>query len=139
MILTAASTKACGPGTAKAVPWNYLRSRLSSSSLRLLSLWQSAVTRRVRSLVGSATTLLSGRPSISASSIPRSGDVLAGVIGALVATNYIEILNEGDRLSEVAASAAFIHNSAALLASRYAPISSTQIIKYIPEAIRKIM
>ena len=68
-----------------------------------------------------------------------SGDVLAGIVGALVATNYIEILNEGDRLSEVAASAAFIHNSAALLASRDAPISSTQIIKYIPEAIRKIM
>ena len=68
-----------------------------------------------------------------------SGDVLAGIVGALVATNYIEILNDRDRLSEVAASAAFIHNSAALLASRDAPISSTQIIKYIPEAIRKIM
>jgi len=68
-----------------------------------------------------------------------SGDVLAGIVGALVATNYIEILNGRDRLSEVAASAAFIHNSAALLASRDAPISSTQIITYIPEAIRKIM
>lgn len=68
-----------------------------------------------------------------------SGDVLAGIVGALVATNYIEILNGRDRLSEVAASAAFIHNSAALLASRDAPITSTQIITYIPEAIRKIM
>ena len=68
-----------------------------------------------------------------------SGDVLAGIVGALVATNYIEILNDRDRLSEVAASAVYIHNSAALLASRDAPISSTQIIKYIPEAIRKIM
>lgn len=68
-----------------------------------------------------------------------SGDVLAGIVGALVATNYIEILNDRDRLSEIAASAAYIHNSAALLASRDAPISSTQIIKYIPEAIRKIM
>ena len=68
-----------------------------------------------------------------------SGDVLAGIVGALIATNYIEILNDRDRLSEVAASAAFIHNSAALLASRDAPISSTQIIKYIPDAIRKIM
>ena len=68
-----------------------------------------------------------------------SGDVLAGIVGALVATNYIEILNDRDKLSEVAASAAYIHSSAALLASRDAPISSTQIIKYIPEAIRKIM
>ena len=68
-----------------------------------------------------------------------SGDVLAGVIGALVATNYIEILNDRDRLSEVAASAAFIHNSAALFASRDAPITSTQIIECIPDVIRKIM
>lgn len=68
-----------------------------------------------------------------------TGDVLAGIIGALAATNYIEILNDRKRLSEVAASAAYIHNSAALLASRDAPISATKIIEFIPEAIRKIL
>jgi hydroxyethylthiazole kinase-like uncharacterized protein yjeF len=68
-----------------------------------------------------------------------SGDVLAGIVGTLVATNYIEILNDRNRLSEVAASAAFIHNSAALLASRDAPITSTQVIGCIPDVIRKIM
>jgi len=41
-------------------------------------------------------------------------------------------------LSEVAASAAFIHNSAALLASRDAPISATEIIANISDVIRKI-
>lgn len=68
-----------------------------------------------------------------------SGDVLAGIVGALVTTNYIEILNDRKRLSEVAASAAFIHNSAAILASRDAPISAKLIIEYIPDAIRKII
>jgi hydroxyethylthiazole kinase-like uncharacterized protein yjeF len=68
-----------------------------------------------------------------------SGDVLAGIIGALVATNYIEILNDRDRLSEVAASAAFIHNAAALVASRDAPISATDIIKSIPDVMRKLI
>ena len=67
-----------------------------------------------------------------------SGDVLAGIVGALVATNYIEILNDRKRLSEVAASAAFIHNSSALLASRDAPISAPEIIRYIPDVIRKL-
>jgi NAD(P)H-hydrate repair Nnr-like enzyme with NAD(P)H-hydrate dehydratase domain len=67
-----------------------------------------------------------------------SGDVLAGIVGALVATNYIEILNDRNRLCEVAASAAFIHNSAALLASRDAPTSASRVIEMIPEAIRKI-
>jgi NAD(P)H-hydrate repair Nnr-like enzyme with NAD(P)H-hydrate dehydratase domain len=68
-----------------------------------------------------------------------SGDVLAGIVAALTATNYIEILNDRKRLSEVAASAAYIHNSAALLASRDAPISATRIIDFIPDAIRKIL
>ena len=68
-----------------------------------------------------------------------SGDVLAGIVGALVATNYIEILNDRKRLSEIAASAAFIHNSAALLASRDAPISAPEIIRCIPDVIRKLI
>ena len=68
-----------------------------------------------------------------------TGDVLAGMLGALVATNYIEILNEKDHLANLAASAAFIHNSAALLASRGSPITAAQVIDYIPAAIGKIL
>ena len=68
-----------------------------------------------------------------------SGDVLAGIIGALVATNYIEILNSSEQLADVAATGAYIHNQAALLASRGAPISASNIPPMINEAIRKII
>ena len=68
-----------------------------------------------------------------------SGDVLAGIIGAIVATNYIEILNDQNNLARVAATGAFIHNTAALLASKDSPISATSIIDFIPEALRKIL
>lgn len=68
-----------------------------------------------------------------------SGDVLAGIIGALIATNYIEILNDGKRLADVAATGAFIHNQAALIASGGGPISASSIIAGIPEAIAKIL
>jgi NAD(P)H-hydrate repair Nnr-like enzyme with NAD(P)H-hydrate dehydratase domain len=68
-----------------------------------------------------------------------SGDVLAGIIGALVATNYIEILNDENNLARVAATGVIIHNNAALLASMGSPISATSIIEFIPEAIRKIL
>ncbi len=68
-----------------------------------------------------------------------SGDVLAGIIGAIVATNYIEILNDQNNLARVAATGAFIHNSAALLASKDSPISATSIIDFLPEALRKIL
>ena len=68
-----------------------------------------------------------------------SGDVLAGIIGSLAATNEIEILNSANRFAEVAATGAFIHDRAARLASKGGPISATSIIEYIPEAIRKIL
>ena len=68
-----------------------------------------------------------------------SGDVLAGIVGALVATNYIEILNSPQRLAEVAATGAYIHNVAATLSSGGAPISASMITAHIPSAIRKIL
>ena len=68
-----------------------------------------------------------------------SGDVLAGIIGALVATNYIEILNDGKRLADVAATGAFIHNKAALLASSGGPIGASMIVEAIPQAVASIL
>ena len=53
----------------------------------------------------------------------RYGDVLSGIIGALVATNTIEILNDANQLARVAATGAFIHAQAAKIASRGGPIS----------------
>jgi NAD(P)H-hydrate repair Nnr-like enzyme with NAD(P)H-hydrate dehydratase domain len=68
-----------------------------------------------------------------------SGDVLAGIIGALVATNYIEILNDVKRLADVAATGAFIHNQGALLASRGGPVSASAIVDAIPQAVASIL
>ncbi|CAN2186825.1 COG0063 Predicted sugar kinase [Candidatus Nanopelagicaceae bacterium] len=68
-----------------------------------------------------------------------SGDVLAGIIGALVATNYIEILNDVKRLADVAATGAFIHNQAALLASRGGPVNAPMIVDAIPQAVASIL
>ena len=68
-----------------------------------------------------------------------SGDVLTGIIGALVATNYIDILNDPNHLSKVAASGAFIHNLAAVTISKDAPISATSIIEFIPVTLQKIL
>jgi hydroxyethylthiazole kinase-like uncharacterized protein yjeF len=96
-------------------------------------------------LKGSKTVVAQGEDLIELpSSTPwlataGTGDVLAGILGALVATNYIEILNDKDHLADLAASAAYLHNSAALLASRGSPITASQVIDYIPAAIGKIL
>ncbi len=68
-----------------------------------------------------------------------SGDVLAGIIGALIATNYIEILNDPKRLAEVAATGALIHNQAAFRASGGGPISATSLIEEIAPTVAKIL
>ncbi len=68
-----------------------------------------------------------------------SGDVLAGIIGALVATNYIEILNDPKHLADVAATGAFIHNEAAKISSNGGPISASSLIDAIPAAVVKIL
>ena len=68
-----------------------------------------------------------------------SGDVLAGIIGALMATNYVEILNEPSLLAEIAASGALIHATAADLASNGAPINASMLVDAITPALRAIL
>jgi len=68
-----------------------------------------------------------------------TGDVLAGILGALVATNFIEVLNDSNRLAAVAATAALIHANAAKSASRGGPISAESIIPEIAGAITQIL
>ena len=68
-----------------------------------------------------------------------SGDVLAGIIGALVATNTIEILNDANRLARVAATGAYIHAQAAKVASRGGPISAEMIVTEISGAVSQLL
>jgi len=68
-----------------------------------------------------------------------TGDVLAGIIGALVATNTVEILNDYNQLAYVAATGAFIHGRAAATASNGGPINAEAIIVAIPRVISQII
>ena len=68
-----------------------------------------------------------------------TGDVLSGIIGALVATNTVEILNDVNRLAEVAATGAFIHAQAAKIASRGGPISAEMLVTEISGAISQLL
>ena len=68
-----------------------------------------------------------------------SGDVLAGIMGALVATNAIEILNDYNHLAYVAATASFIHAQAAAKASNGGPINAEAIIEAIPNTIAQLL
>jgi hydroxyethylthiazole kinase-like uncharacterized protein yjeF len=68
-----------------------------------------------------------------------TGDVLAGIIGALVATNTIEILNDYNHLAYIAATGALIHARAAGQASDGGPINAEAIVEYIPRVISQLI
>ena len=68
-----------------------------------------------------------------------TGDVLAGILGALVATHLIEVLNDSNYLASLAATAALIHANAAKSASRGGPISAESIIPELRSVISQIL
>ncbi len=68
-----------------------------------------------------------------------TGDVLAGIIGALVATNSIEILNDINRLAQVAATGALIHALAAQTASHGGPITAGKINEFVASTISLLL
>jgi NAD(P)H-hydrate repair Nnr-like enzyme with NAD(P)H-hydrate dehydratase domain len=68
-----------------------------------------------------------------------TGDVLAGIIGALVATNTVEILNDYNHLAYVAATGALIHARSAEIASNGGPINAEAIIEFIPRVITQLI
>ena len=68
-----------------------------------------------------------------------TGDVLAGIIGALVATGAVEILNDYNHLAFIAATGAFIHARAADLASDGGPINAEAIVNVIPKTVANLL
>lgn len=69
-----------------------------------------------------------------------TGDVLAGIIGALMATNYIEILNDRHVLAKVAATGALIHSLTADSAvNSGGPINAPSLVAAIPSVVRSIL
>ncbi|MCP2031744.1 NAD(P)H-hydrate repair Nnr-like enzyme with NAD(P)H-hydrate dehydratase domain [Okibacterium sp. HSC-33S16] len=67
-----------------------------------------------------------------------SGDVLGGVLGALVATHADEVFEHGV-LARLAASASVLHGVAASLASRGGPLVALDIAEALPDAVRRLL
>ncbi len=99
------------------------------------------------------TVLLKGNSSVVASpddliELPAStpwlstagtGDVLAGIVGALMATNSGKIVRNEISLAAIAASAIFIHSRAAGIASASGPITASRVARNISLAISEIL
>jgi len=106
--------------------------QIASDTLKVTVLLKGAIT-----FVADSEQLIELPKATAWLATAGTGDVLAGIVAALIATNEIEILNDSSSLARIAASASFIHNVAAISASGDGPISATQLIKFIPKTIAK--
>lgn len=68
-----------------------------------------------------------------------TGDVLAGIIGALAATHSEALIDQPHFIADVAAAGAYVHAVAADLLSQGGPITAEGLIRAIPDAVRSIL
>ena len=80
---------------------------------------------------------VSGAPAWLATA--GSGDVLAGILGALLATNSARIQADADALAALAATAAFVHGAAAHRASGGGPIVALDVARAVPATIAALL
>lgn len=68
-----------------------------------------------------------------------SGDVLGGILGALLATHSARIDADADVVAALAATAALIHAQAAVLASAGGPITALDVAEAVPATIATLL
>ena len=68
-----------------------------------------------------------------------TGDVLSGILGALVATQSAQVVNDPSFLAELAATGSLIHSEAAALASQGGPLTAQQLTIAIPQIVAKLL
>lgn len=100
------------------------------------------LTKQTILLKGSVTTIADPRgavwqtpPATPALATAGSGDVLAGILGALVAANVASIESGDTELSQIALAGALLHARAGALAAQDGPVAALDIA----EAIRKVV
>jgi hydroxyethylthiazole kinase-like uncharacterized protein yjeF len=96
-------------------------------------------------LKGNVTVIASNENQIQLPASPTwlatagTGDVLAGILGALIATQVVEIEKNSSVLSAIAATGSLIHSRAAELASAGGPITAMDVTIAIPKVIAELL
>jgi NAD(P)H-hydrate repair Nnr-like enzyme with NAD(P)H-hydrate dehydratase domain len=80
---------------------------------------------------------VTGAPSWLATA--GTGDVLAGILGALVATHSAQISTSADALTPLAATAALLHAQAGRRASAGGPLLALDVAEAIPSVIARLL
>lgn len=68
-----------------------------------------------------------------------AGDVLSGILGALLASSARAIAKNANVMAELAATASLVHGRAAAIASGGGPITALAVANAVPAAVREIL
>lgn len=93
-------------------------------------------TTMIADPTGLRFTVRAGEPWLATAG---SGDVLGGVLGALLATHGEALQEEPSGLADLAAAAAWIHGEAGRIASGGGPIQALDVAEALPAAIRSLL
>lgn len=107
----------------------------AATALRVTVLLKGAVTH-VASPAGTLLTVSSAPGWLATAG---SGDVLGGILGALLATHSARIAADADALAALAATAAVIHKLAAARASDGGPIAALDVAEAVPATIAALL
>ena len=92
-----------------------------------------------RTLVATEETLLELPPATPWLASAGTGDVLAGIIGALIATQSDQISKDQATLASIVATGALVHSLAANQATERGPITASRLIEEIPSVVNSLI
>jgi NAD(P)H-hydrate repair Nnr-like enzyme with NAD(P)H-hydrate dehydratase domain len=98
---------------------------------------QTVVLKGATTVVATPDRCVSCEPGPADLATAGTGDVLAGIIGALLATNLEDLLTERLSLLEVVTAGVELHAAAARLAAEAGPIGALDVAEAVREIIRR--
>lgn len=99
---------------------------------------QTVLLKGHQSVISNGTDFWSCPPGPAALATAGTGDVLAGILGALLAANFAEIISGELTVIQVAAAAVQVHSRAAEIASTNGPITALDVANSIRLVIGEI-
>ena len=120
--------------------WVIWPPHVSLTSEKLIAFGVAVLLKGAETVVAAVDgTLIDVPPATHWLATAGSGDVLAGILGALVATHAGEVHADPARLAELAASAAVVHGLAAERASGGGPIAALDVAEAVPATIAALL
>ena len=112
---------------------------LQWAALAQQTLGVTVLLKGARTVVAGEGVCIALPPSTPWLATAGTGDVLAGIVGALVATWHLELVKQPSLMAKLAATGAYIHARAADKSSDGSPLTATALVDSIARVMRELL